>query len=243
MDWHSRFLQQATWTRDLRVYLFKRAGLTHARRVLEVGCGTGAVLLDLATSAAVHGLDLEPLRLLKARTHLPAAALTCGNALALPYSSGAFDITFFHFLLLWVSNPLLALVEMKRVTHPGGAVLALAEPDYNSRVDKPDMLAPLGRWQTESLQRQGADPRLGVRLAALFREAGIRPIETGTLRGGGERLPSRAERDLEWAVLEADLKDWVPAPEIHKMKLVNEKAWERGQRVLHVPTYFAWGKV
>jgi len=257
MDWHSRFLQQATWTRDLRVYLFERSGLTRARRVLEVGCGTGAILSDLPTPAVVHGLDLEPVRLAEARVHVPSAAFVCGNALALPYPSRAFDITFCHFLLLWVRDPLLALLEMKRVTRPGGAVLALAEPDYDSRVDKPDALAPLGHWQAESLRRQGADPGLGSRLAALFRQAGIRPIETGTLRGspgsiclanrtgrgGGERLPAPAEREMEWAVLETDLADWVPAQEIRRMKLLDEQAWERGERLLQVPTYFAWGKV
>jgi SAM-dependent methyltransferase len=261
MDWHSRFLQQAAWTHDLRVYLFERAGLTRAQRLLEVGCGTGAVLSDLATPAAVHGLDLQPVRLAEARAHVPAAALVCGNALALPYSSRVFDITFCHFFLLWVRDPLLALLEMKRVTRPEGAVLALAEPDYDSRVDKPDELAQLGRWQAESLRRQGADPGLGSRLAALFRQAGIRPIETGTLRGspgssevvpvpargmgrqGGERLPASGQRDLEWEVLEADLAGLVPAQEIRRMKLMDEQAWERGERVLHVPTYFAWGIV
>jgi ubiquinone/menaquinone biosynthesis C-methylase UbiE len=44
MNWHNRFLQQAGWTRDLRTYLFAQAGIERARRVLEVGCGTGAVL-------------------------------------------------------------------------------------------------------------------------------------------------------------------------------------------------------
>ncbi|MBE3067114.1 MAG: hypothetical protein IMZ73_06750, partial [Chloroflexi bacterium] len=125
-------------------------------------------------------------------------------------------------------------------------------PDYDSRVDKPEALAPLGGWQAESLRRQGADPGLGGRLAALFRQAGMQPIETGTLRGSpvsstgggsGEYLPAPAERDLEWAVLEADLAGWVPAQEVRRMKLLDEQAWERGERVLHVPTYFAWGKV
>ena len=269
MDWHSRFLQQAAWTRDLRTYLFERAGLTRARRVLEVGCGTGAILSGLATPAVVHGLDLEPACLVEARAHVPAAALVCGDALALPYPSSMFDITFCHFLLLWVRDPLLALIEMKRVTRPGGALLALAEPDYDSRVDKPDALAPLGRWQAESLRRQGADPGLGSRLADLFHQAGIQPIETGTLhsspgssigginsgssissrisygtgREGGERLPASAERELEWEVLESDLAGWVPAQEIRRMKLLDKQAWERGERVLHVPTYFAWGKI
>ncbi len=242
MDWHSRFLQQAGWTRDLRTYLFEQAGLNRARRLLEVGCGTGAILSDLVTPAVVHGLDLEPVRLAEARVHAPAAALVCGNARSLPYPSGVFDITFCHFLLLWVRDPLLALLEMKRVTRPGGAVLALAEPDYDSRVDKPEALAPLGRWQAESLRRQGADPGLGSRLAALFRQAGIQPIETGTMLEGGERPPLPAEQDLEWAVLEADLAGWVPAQEVRRMKLLDKQAWEGGERVLHVPTYFAWGK-
>jgi len=41
MDWHKRYVQQAGWTSELRNYLFKRAGLSGARRVLEVGCGSG----------------------------------------------------------------------------------------------------------------------------------------------------------------------------------------------------------
>jgi SAM-dependent methyltransferase len=242
MDWHSRFLQQAGWTRSLRAYLFEQAGLSQATRILEVGCGTGAILSDLSTSAAVHGLDLDPGRLAEARQYAPSAALVCGDALRLPYYSGVFDITFCHFLLLWVCNPLAALLEIKRVTRPGGAVLALAEPDYLSRVDEPAALAPLGRWQTESLRRQGADPGLGRRLADLFRQAGIQPMETGIIQQGAQPAPSPAEQELEWAVLESDLAGWVPAQKFSTMKRLDEQAWQRGQRVLYVPTYFAWGK-
>jgi SAM-dependent methyltransferase len=241
MEWHKRFVQQAAWTRELRLYLFKRAGMPVARRVLEVGCGTGAILSGLATGAVVHGLDLEPARLAEARRHAPRAKLACGNALWLPYASGVFDIAYCHFLLLWVGNPLQALREMKRVTRPGGSILALAEPDYNARVDKPDELARLGRWQTESLQRQGADPAVGSRLPELFRQAGILPIETGSLHMDGEHPPGPGERELEWAVLEADMVGLVPAEEIQRLKGLDEAAWRRGERVLHVPTYWMLG--
>lgn len=243
MDWHSRFLQQAGWTQDLRAYLFDRAGLTRARRVLEVGCGTGAVLSSIATPAILHGLDLEPARLAEAHMHVPDAQLVCGTALGMPYLRGDFDITFCHFLLLWVRDPLTVLLEMKRVTRPGGSVLALAEPDYDARLDEPEPLAVLGRWQAESLRRQGADTGLGGRLADLFRRAGIQPVETGILDTDSMRMPSVEERDIEWAVLAADLEGMVTEQEMRRMRILDEQAWERGERVLHVPTHFAWGRV
>jgi SAM-dependent methyltransferase len=243
MDWHKRYIQQAAWSKELRNYLFRQSGMETARRVLEVGCGTGAILSDLNTPAAVLGIDLEPACLREARLHAPQAILACGDALSLPFATDVFDIVLCHFLLLWVQDPLQALQEMKRVTRSGGNILALAEPDYNSRVDKPDALAPLGRWQAESLQLQGADPGLGMRLAQLFHQAGLQLIETGTLRTDkGDPHKSR-DRDLEWAVMEADLAGSVSAEELQQLKDLDERAWESGERVLHVPTYFAWGRV
>jgi hypothetical protein len=121
-------------------------------------------------------------------------------------------------------------------------VLALAEPDYSARVDKPESLAPLGKWQAESLRRQGADPSFGARLADTFARAGIEVIETGTIQRS-ENDASHEERENEWAVLEADLAGSVAGEDIQEMKLLDEAAWARGERVLFVPTYFAWGKV
>jgi ubiquinone/menaquinone biosynthesis C-methylase UbiE len=171
MDWHRRYLQQAAWTRDLRTYLFKQAALTEKSRLLEVGCGTGAILSELPAAASLHGLDIDPGALAQCRLHAPDALLVQGDAIRLPCSSQTFDIVYCHFLLLWVSDPLQALREMKRATKAGGHILAFAEPDYTARIDEPRQLARLGEWQTESLRRQGADPSLGARLAGLFFEA------------------------------------------------------------------------
>jgi SAM-dependent methyltransferase len=242
MDWHARYIQQARWTRSLRNYLFEKAGLDRARRVLEVGCGTGAILSDLKTPASLHGLDLARAALSEARLHAPSATLANADALSLPYADFTFDITFCHFLLLWVRDPLQAAREMMRVTRPNGFILALAEPDHTARIDLPESLAPLGQWQTESLRMQGADVSFGARLADTFARAGIEVIETGTIqREGGEA--SRGEWEMEWAVIEADLAASVPDEDIQRMKSLDEKARVRGERVLHVPTYFVLGRV
>lgn len=241
MDWHKRYRQQAQWTGDLRTYLFEQAGLNPASRLLEVGCGTGAILSEVPESGGIHGLDIDPEALKQCRLHASSASLVRGNALQLPYASNIFDIVYCHYFLLWVADPLQALLEMKRVARTGAHILAFAEPDYTSRIDEPPELIPLGQWQAESLRRQGADPGLGGRLADLFFRAGIALLETGTVQSE-EREPSAQDWEMEWAVLESDLEGFIPAADIHNMKRLDRDARARGERVLFVPTHFASGR-
>jgi len=243
MDWHARYVQQAGWTEALRDYLFRRAGLERAGRVLEVGCGTGAILMSLERPGReLHGLDREAGRLAEARRHAPSACLACGDARSLPYPPGSFDLVCCHYLLLWVADPIAALAEMRRVTRPGGAVLALAEPDHSARLDRPAALAPLGRLQTEALRRQGADPGLGGRLAELFARAGLPVVEAGSLRPGAQLPPSPQTHALEWAVLESDLAGSVPPAELARWRKLDRQAWADGSRVLFVPTFYAFAR-
>jgi ubiquinone/menaquinone biosynthesis C-methylase UbiE len=242
MNWHARYAQQANWTRDLRNYIFDKVHAEGAHRVLEVGCGTGAVLSEVPNQPNLHGLDINRAALEECRLRVPDAVLVHGNALQLPYLDQSFDIVYCHFLLLWVRDPLQALLEMKRITQQNGYVIAFAEPNYLQRIDAPEELIPLGKWQTESLIQQGADPGLGARLAELFFEAEITIVETGTLEDPGN-ASSPNEWEMEWNVIETDLDGWVPEPDIQRMKRLDQQARERKTRVLHVPTHFAWGQV
>ncbi len=244
MNWHARYQQQARWTKNLRAYLFEKAGLAAAGRILELGCGTGALLEDLPVKpgAAVHGADWNLPAVTEAFIHAPTISPLCADGHHLPYPNAAFDLVFCHFLLLWVKDPAQVLREMRRITRPGGAVLALAEPDYGGRIDSPPPLEELGRWQTASLRRQSADPEIGRKLAGLFTEANLQEIETGIL-GGEWRISSPGEQNLEWQVLQTDLAGTITEQDIQKMKKLDEAAWQTGQRVLFVPTFFAWGRV
>lgn len=243
MDWHTRYLQQARWTAQLRAYLFQKAGLPAANHVLDLGCGTGALLegLPVKSGAAVFGLDLSLTSVQQAFIHAPSASLTCADGAFLPYADSVFDVVFCHFVLLWTSDPLKVLAEMRRVTRPGGGVLALAEPDYGGRVDYPVELAELGRWQAESLRRQGADPEMGRKLAGIFARAELKHVETGVM--GGEWVSSTlsGETNLEWDVLESDLAGQILLQDLRKMKERDEAARQNGERVLFVPTFYAWG--
>jgi SAM-dependent methyltransferase len=242
-DWQRRFLQQARWTAELRKYLLPRAGLGQAQRVIEIGCGSGAILggIQPHPQHQIFGLDLDPTFLTLAREAVPVVHLTRGDAHSLPFAGETFDMVLCHFLLLWVRDPQTAVAEMVRVTRRGGAIMALAEPDYGGRLDYPDLLAGLGQEQTRALRRQGADPLIGRRLASLLAGAGVKHVEAGVLGGRWATPPGPDELALEWAVLESDLSGIIPEEELSCLRTLDEASWKRGERVLFVPTFYAWG--
>jgi ubiquinone/menaquinone biosynthesis C-methylase UbiE len=246
--WHARFVQQAQWTQSLRHHLYERTNLARARRVLEVGCGTGAVLTELLMQSHgdIFGLDISSEHLYFSAHNLPGIPLTRGDAHGLPYQSMVFDVTLCHFLLLWVIDPVAVVREMARVTQPGGVVLALAEPDYGGRIDYPPELGVLGDWQQTALRQQGADPLIGRRLRAVFQQAGFSDAEAGLLGGQWSGKPSSEDWEMEWRVLEEDIikvQNLARTSETIRLQKLDKLAWEHGERVLFVPTFYAWGRV
>lgn len=244
-DWHRRYTQQAGWTQSLRSYLYNLCNLAEARSVLEVGCGTGVILKDLfAYTKSIHpvGIDIEVEKARFAARFAPQAHLVSADGLSLPFASGVFDITLCHFFLMWVNAPA-ALMEMKRVTAPGGILLALAEPDYGGRIDYPEPLAELGQWQSRALREQGADPLMGRKLRALFSGIGLQAIQSGIIGGHWQGSPTGEELNLEWTVLRSDLQHLVDDQYLNWLEEQDRQAWKDGTRVLFVPTFFAMGIV
>ncbi len=148
---------------------------------------------------------------------------------------------FCHFVLLWLADPRRALNEMRRVAAPGGAVLALAEPDYGGRIDYPEALSRLGTWQSQALEEQGANPRMGRRLAGLFQQAGLVEVESGVLGAQWSQTDSDEDMEMEWQVLRNDLAEAVPPEELEALERLDRQATQAGERVLFVPTFYAWG--
>jgi len=242
-DWHRRFSEQAAWTTSAREYLFSQTKLPTDASILEVGCGTGAILGSLASafSRPAHGVDINFDYLHLAGENMPTARLVCGDAHRLPYPQSSFDACMCHFFLMWVDAPT-ALKEMRRVTRPGGWILALAEPDYGGRIDYPEALRRIGELQRQALRDQGGEPEMGRRLSSLFHQTGLSEIRTGVI--GGEWTAKRSLESLkdEWQVTMDDLNDLATKKELRDCYLIDRAAHADGSRTLFVPVFFAVGR-
>lgn len=249
MDWHSRFQQQARWTQPLREYFFTRIQVEKMDRILEIGCGTGAALPSIqkqdavSSSPRIWGLDIDAGFLRQASRNAASLHLVQADAHAVPFPDQCFDLVFCHFLLLWVSSPSKVLSEARRITRPNGWVAAFAEPDYGGRVDFPVELEEIGILQEQSLKKQGADTRLGRRLAALFQQAGFRDVESGVIGAQWAQPASREELQLEWEVLISDLKQVLSPTDFAHFSKASAEAWFSDQRTLFVPTFYSFGRV
>ena len=245
IEWNVRFTQQARWTEQIRRALYDGLGLEKARRGLEVGCGTGVISEEIRRigQAEIHGIDLQWDFLHFGLNAHPNLHLAQANAFQLPYEENLFDFSFCHYFLLWAADPLMAIKEMYRVTRAGGVVCALAEPDYGGRMDYPLELAAIGKKQGLALKRQGADPEIGRTLGHLLRAAGLIEVRTGLL--GGQWGSPRPEEEIqsEWDILANDLDGLILPEEMHTYQALDAAAWQAGERVLYVPTFYAWGFV
>jgi SAM-dependent methyltransferase len=242
VDWHQQFLRQAKWTQATRNHLYRRANLLRATQVLDVGCGTGAITAELAqrTQGTAIGIDIDPQMIAFARQQGGKARYEEGDARALPFPAGSFDIATCHFTLMWIADPQAAVREMARVVGPGGAVLVCAEPDYGGRLDWPAL--PIRRWQVEGLRRQGADPCLGRRLRQILAEAGME-TEVGVIPSQWTPRALEAEFEVEWSWLRRDVGDTVEPAVFERAMAEAKAAIEGGTRFVYVPIFYALGRV
>ena len=151
-------------------------------RVLEVGCGSGVVLRDLAAlvgrRGAVVGVDHSRAVLAAARRLCGPArdcapiTLRLGDGARLPFAAGRFDATLGITVLLHVADPIVVVREMVRVTRAGGRV-GLQDQDFGMMaVTHPDP-ALTDRILDGVPRHLYEEPYSGRRLPGLLLESGL----------------------------------------------------------------------
>ena len=103
-------------------WLLEELPLAETRRVLDLGCGVGALLPHLdrvAPKARIVGLDRTEAMVALGPRDFP---LLVGDAAELPFADGSFDAVVMAFMLFHLPRPTAGLAEAWRVLRPGGSV-------------------------------------------------------------------------------------------------------------------------
>lgn len=155
------------------------AALPAGARVLEVGCGTGAITRTIAgwpgVSAAV-GVDPSPAFVARARAlarDLVSLTFETADGRFLPFPGASFDAVVFHTTLCHVPEPASMLGEAVRVLRRGGCV-AIFEGDYATATLATRAGDRLEACADAFREHFVHDPWLARRLPSLVRAAGLR---------------------------------------------------------------------
>ena len=121
------FAPLATFTTVSAASLVEYAGAQAGQDLLDVACGTGVVAVTAAQKGArVRGMDLSPVLLEDARKNAAVIGASIefleGDAEALPYADGTFDVVLSQFGHMFAPRPEVALREMLRVLKRGGRI-------------------------------------------------------------------------------------------------------------------------
>jgi SAM-dependent methyltransferase len=181
-DAYLRFMGQ--YSEPLAVRFADLAGVRPGQRLLDVGCGPGALTAELVRRTGADAVSaVEPSASFAdaVRERLPGVDVRRSAAEQLPFPDHTFDVTAAQLVVHFMTDPLQGLREMGRVTRPGGVVAACVWDHAGGR-------GPLAAfWSAVRALDPAADDESdlpGVReghLAALFAQAGLGQAQVTTL--------------------------------------------------------------
>jgi SAM-dependent methyltransferase len=161
------------------------AGIASGQRVLDVGCGPGAlttVLVERVGAENVSAVDPSEQFVEAAHERHPGVDVRRASAEDLPFEDEAYDAAIAQLVVHFMSDPLRGLREMARVTRVGGVVAACVWDHAGGQT-------PLGPfWEVvrdvdpEATDESGLAGAREGHLAELFEQAGLSEIQQTSLQ-------------------------------------------------------------
>jgi ubiquinone/menaquinone biosynthesis C-methylase UbiE len=179
---HESVLRSHTWRTAENSAAYLLAHLRSGLDLLDVGCGPGTITADLAARVApgrVVGIDRSD-DAIAAASSLGTANVSfrIGDVYALGFDDASFDVVHAHQVLQHVTDPVAALVEMRRVLRPGG-IVAARDSDYAAFAWAPHdpMLTRWNELYHQITHRNGAEADAGRFLLGWAHAAGFEVVE------------------------------------------------------------------
>jgi SAM-dependent methyltransferase len=181
-DAYDRFMGR--YSVQLAPQLADLAAVSAGQRVLDVGCGPGALTAELVGRlgpAAVSAVDPSETFVAAARERHPGVTVRLASAEELPFSDGQFDAALAQLVVHFMADPVMGLREMTRVTRKDGVVAACVW-DHGGGTSPLSVFWDAARDVDPGVE--GESRRAGTRqgeLAQLFEAAGLREVDETAL--------------------------------------------------------------
>jgi SAM-dependent methyltransferase len=180
---YDRFMGR--YSRELAPRLIEFARIEPGMRVLDVGCGPGALAERLAAQLGpelVSAADPSEPFVAACAERVPGAEVRQAGAEKLPWEDATFDAALSQLVLNFLADAHAGAAEMRRVVRPGGMVCACTW-DYGGAMemlrtiwDAARALDPDAPDEGRTMRYRSADE-----LAELWRQSGFDDVETGPL--------------------------------------------------------------
>ena len=187
---------------------FIRSIVLPESQILDVGCGPASITVGLAKWAAggsVVAIDVGEEILQTAQKVVDESGcsnvyLEQASVYELPYPDDSFDLIYAHQVLQHLTNPVLAIQEMARVTRPNGYI-AVRDADYYTMSCSPEskMIDEWRRIYRLVARHNGAEPDAGRHLLAWFHQAGLYEVTCSATAGVYATKEERENWGLSWA--------------------------------------------
>jgi SAM-dependent methyltransferase len=181
-DAYDRFMGK--YSSRLAPQLADLAGVRSGQRVIDIGCGPGALTSELVGRlgpTSVCAIDPSESFVAAVRERFPGVDVRLAAAEQLPLADKAFDAALAQLVVHFMSDPVAGLKEMARVVRNDGVIAACVWDHAGGQGRLSVFWQAVGELDPDATdQSRLAGARAG-HLAELFAEAGLRRVEATAL--------------------------------------------------------------
>jgi SAM-dependent methyltransferase len=181
-DAYARFMGR--YSEPLSVQFAEQLDLREGQRVLDVGCGTGALTGQLVRRlrlAAVSAVDPSGSFVTAIRAGIPGIDVRRASAEMLPFADDEFDCSVAQLVVHFMADPVAGLTEMARVTRVDGLVAACVWDHAGGSGPLSLFWRAVAAIDPDATDESGLAGAGDGQLAELFSQAGLRHVQASMI--------------------------------------------------------------